>query len=286
MANSSNTPATATGQHGYLVPTKQVRVTDLQARKHNGGEPFAMLTAYDYSTARAFAQAGIEVLLVGDSAANVVFGYSTTQQISMDELCMLAAAVVRGAGNALVVLDLPFGTYEASDEQAVKSAAEIMHRSGGHMVKIEGGVRIAPRIAALKAAGIPVCAHIGFTPQSVNALGGFKVQGRGDAAQALLEDMRAVVAAGADMVLMEMVPAALARDITAECPVPTIGIGAGPDCDGQVLVWHDMVAFPADGHRPKFAKQWAQVGADLTQAAAAYKQEVASRSFPAEEHCF
>lgn len=289
MAQGSSTP-NSTASHaspaGYLAPTKQVRLSDLQARKGPDGTPFAMVTAYDYPTATSFAAAGIEVMLVGDSAANVVFGYGATQQVSMDEMCYLAAAVVRGAGNAFVIMDLPFGTYEASDEQAVRSAAEMMRRSAGHCIKIEGGVRIAPRIEAIKNAGIPVCAHIGFTPQSVNALGGFKVQGRGDGAEQLRADMRAVVEAGADLVVMEMVPADIAKEITAECPIPTIGIGAGPDCDGQVLVWHDMVAFPSNGHRPKFAKQWASVGDDMVQAAAAYKQEVAEGTFPSQEHCF
>lgn len=270
---------------GYMVPTKQVRLTDLQSRK-GSGEPFAMLTAYDYSSARAFAQAGVEVMLVGDSAANVVFGYPTTAHISMDEMCYLAAAVVRGAGNAFVVVDMPFGSYEPSDEQAVRSAVELLHRSGGHCVKLEGGVRIASRIKAIKDAGIAVCAHIGFTPQSVNNLGGFKVQGRGDGADALIADMKAVVEAGADFVVMEMVPADIAKKVTEMCPIPTIGIGAGPDTDGQVLVWHDMVAFPQDGHRPKFAKQWGNVGEIMTSAAAEYKKEVREGTFPAQEHCF
>ncbi len=270
---------------GYLAPTRQVRIGDLRKRK-GSGDKWAMLTAYDYSTARAFSDAGVECLLVGDSAANVVFGYPQTQQISLDEMIYIAAAVVRGAGNALVIADLPFGTYEASDEQAVRSAAEMMRRSGAAMVKIEGGVRIAPRIRALVAAGIPVCAHIGFTPQSVNALSGFKVQGRGDAADQLLADIRAVADAGADFVVLEMVPADVAARASESVGIPTVGIGAGPDTDAQVLVWHDMAALPADGHRPKFAKQWAQVGAELTAAAASYKREVAEGTFPAAEHCF
>ncbi|MDN6705596.1 3-methyl-2-oxobutanoate hydroxymethyltransferase [Corynebacterium glyciniphilum] len=270
---------------GYLAPTRQVRIGDLRKRK-GSGDKWAMLTAYDYSTARAFSDAGVECLLVGDSAANVVFGYPQTQQISLDEMVYIAAAVVRGAGNALVIADLPFGTYEASDEQAVRSAAEMMRRSGAAMVKIEGGVRIAPRIRALVAAGIPVCAHIGFTPQSVNALSGFKVQGRGDAAEQLLADTRAVADAGADFVVLEMVPADVAARASESVDIPTVGIGAGPDTDAQVLVWHDMAALPADGHRPKFAKQWAQVGAELTAAAASYKREVTEGTFPAAEHCF
>jgi 3-methyl-2-oxobutanoate hydroxymethyltransferase len=277
--------ADKTESTGYLAPTRQVRIGDLRKRKGTD-QKWAMLTAYDYSTARAFSAAGVECLLVGDSAANVVFGYPQTQQISLDEMIYIAAAVVRGAGNALVIADLPFGTYEASDGQAVRSAAEMMRRSGAAMVKIEGGVRMAPRIRALVAAGIPVCAHIGFTPQSVNALSGFKVQGRGEGAEQLLADTRAVADAGADFVVLEMVPADVAAQATEAVDIPTVGIGAGPHTDGQVLVWHDMAALPADGHRPKFAKQWAQVGADLTAAAAAYKREVTEGTFPAEEHCF
>ncbi len=279
---ASSAPSTPAG---YMVPTKQVRIRDLHTWRREGRR-WAMLTAYDYSTAVAFAEAGIEVMLVGDSAANVVYGYDTTQQVSMDEMCHLAAAVVRGAGSALVVVDLPFGTYEASDEQAVRSAAEILRRSGAHMVKIEGGVRIAPRIRALVDAGIAVCAHVGFTPQSVNALGGFRVQGRGEGADALLADVEAVTAAGAELVVMEMVPADVAARATEASPVPTVGIGAGPGTDAQVLVWHDMAALPAGGHRPRFAKQWASLGRDLTAAAAAYKREVVEGTFPAEEHCF
>jgi 3-methyl-2-oxobutanoate hydroxymethyltransferase len=277
--------ADKTESTGYLAPTRQVRIGDLRKRKGTD-QKWAMLTAYDYSTARAFSAAGVECLLVGDSAANVVFGYPQTQQISLDEMIYIAAAVVRGAGNALVIADLPFGTYEASDEQAVRSAAEMMRRSGAAMVKIEGGVRMAPRIRALVAAGIPVCAHIGFTPQSVNALSGFKVQGRGEGAEQLLADTRAVADAGADFVVLEMVPADVAAQATEAVDIPTVGIGAGPHTDAQVLVWHDIAALPADGHRPKFAKQWAQVGADLTAAAASYKREVTEGTFPAEEHCF
>lgn len=271
---------------GYLVPTKQIRVTDLQAMKEQS-RPWTMLTAYDYSTAVAFSEAGVEVLLVGDSAANVVFGYQNTSSVSLDEMIYLAAGVVRGAGNAFVLVDLPFGTYEASDEQAVRSAIEIIRRTGAHAVKLEGGVRMASRIKAIVEAGITVCAHIGFTPQSVNSLGGFKVQGRGDGAEQLRADARAVTEAGAAMLVMEMVPAALATEITEELPIPTVGIGAGPGTDAQVLVWHDLAAFPANGHRPRFAKQWASVGEDLTQAAAQYKKEVVEGTFPdAEKHTF
>lgn len=282
MTTNKATSSTA----GYLAPTKQIRVTDLQEAKDEG-RPWAMLTAYDYSTAVAFSEAGIEVLLVGDSAANVVFGYQNTSSVSLEEMIVLAAGVVRGAGNSFVLVDLPFGTYEASNEQAVRSAVEVIRRTGAHGVKLEGGVRMASRIKAIVEAGITVCAHIGFTPQSVNSLGGFKVQGRGGGAEQLRADAHAVAEAGAAMVVMEMVPAALATTLTQELPIPTVGIGAGPGTDAQVLVWHDLAAFPANGHRPRFAKQWASVGEDLTQAAALYKQEVAEGRFPDEkEHSF
>lgn len=270
---------------GYLAPTKKVRVADL-ARKKADGEKWAMLTAYDYATARVFSQAGIECLLVGDSAANVVYGYDTTNQVSVDEMAYLGAAVVRGAGNALVVMDLPFGSYEASDEQCVRTATELVHRTGAHMVKLEGGQRIAPRIRALKDAGLAVCAHVGFTPQSVDNLSGFKVQGRDAGAERLRVDTQAVVDAGADMVVFEMVPAKLAAELTAESPIPTIGIGAGSGTDAQVLVWHDMADFPAGDHRAKFVHRFGTVGEDLAAAAAEYKRAVHQGEFPGPEHAF
>lgn len=245
-----------------------------------------MLTAYDYATARVFSQAGIECLLVGDSAANVVYGYDTTNQVSVDEMAYLGAAVVRGAGNALVVMDLPFGSYEASDEQCVRTATELVHRTGAHMVKLEGGQRIAPRIRALKDAGLAVCAHVGFTPQSVDNLSGFKVQGRDAGAERLRLDTQAVVDAGADMVVFEMVPAELAAELTAESPIPTIGIGAGSGTDAQVLVWHDMADFPAGDHRAKFVRRFGTVGEDLAAAAAEYKRAVHQGEFPGPEHAF
>lgn len=274
----------ADSTQGYLAPTKQVRVSTLKELK--GHRPWAMLTAYDYASATAFAAAGIECLLVGDSAANVVFGYNSTTRVSFDEMAYLAAGVVRGAGNALVIVDLPFGTYEASDEQAVRCATELLHRSGAHMVKLEGGVRMAPRIKALKQAGLAVCAHVGFTPQSVDGLGGFKVQGRGDSAAQVRADVDTVVKAGADFVLFEMVPADLAAEITRSCPVPTIGIGAGNQTDAQVLVWHDMAHMFPTGRLPKFVEVFGEVGSLLIDAASAYKQAVTTREFPAEKHTF
>ena len=238
---------------GYLAPTKKVRVAEF-ARKKADGEKWAMLTAYDYATARVFAEAGIECLLVGDSAANVVYGYDTTNQVSVDEMAFLGADLVR--------------------------------RTGAHMVKLEGGVRIAPRIRALKNAGLAVCAHVGFTPQSVDSLSGFKVQGREAGAEQLRDDVHAVVEAGADMVVFEMVPADLATELTASCPVPTVGIGAGAGTDAQVLVWHDMADLPAGDHRAKFVRRFGTVGADLAAAAADYKRAVHTGEFPADEHTF
>ena len=242
--------------------------------------------AYDYSTARAFAEAEIPVLLVGDSAANVVYGYDTTTQVSLDEMIFLTRSVVRGAPQALVVADLPFGTYEASDEQAIMTSSRVMRESGAQMVKLEGGVRMADRIRALVKAGIPVMAHIGFTPQSVHKLGGFKVQGRGDSAQQLIEDALAVQEAGASAVVLEMVPRDLAKEVTEKLDIPTVGIGAGPDTDAQVLVWYDAMAVPQDGRRPRFVKVFAEVGEAMTEAARTYRQEVEAGQFPSDEHCF
>lgn len=270
--------------HGYLAPTKKIRISDLAKGRKT---PWAMLTAYDYLTAQTLNRAGIEVMLVGDSAANVVLGYDSTNRITLQEMITLTAAVVRGAGTSLVVADLPFGTYEASDEQAVRSATELVHRTGADMVKLEGGVRMASRIRAIVNAGVPVCAHIGFTPQSVAQLGGFKVQGRGsEGADQLRADVDAVAEAGASMVVFEMVPAAVAAELTKATPIPTIGIGAGPDTDAQVLVWQDMAGLPDDARSPRFVRRFGEVGAELTRAATEYRLAVESGEFPAPEHTF
>ena len=249
------------------------------------GHKWAMLTAYDFSTARAFDEAGIPVLLVGDSAANVVYGYDTTVPISVDELIPLVRGVVRGAEHALVVADLPFGSYEGGPAQALATATRFLKETGAHAVKLEGGERVAEQIATLTAAGIPVMAHIGFTPQSVNSLGGFRVQGRGDAAEQTIHDAIAVAEAGAFAVVMEMVPAELATQITGKLTVPTVGIGAGPNCDAQVLVWQDMAGLTS-GKTAKFVKRFGDVGSELRRAATQYADEVASGAFPAEEHSF
>jgi 3-methyl-2-oxobutanoate hydroxymethyltransferase len=268
------------------APKKRIKVRThhLQQWK-NEGHKWSMLTAYDYSTAKAFDEAGIPVLLVGDSAANVVYGYDTTVQVTIDELIPLVRGVVRGAPHALVVADLPFGSYESGPMQALATATRFMKETGAHAVKLEGGERVAEQIAMLTQAGIPVIAHIGFTPQSVNSLGGFRVQGRGDAAEQTVHDAIAVAEAGAVAVVMEMVPAELATQITGKLTIPTVGIGAGPNCDAQVLVWQDMAGMTS-GKTAKFVKRFGDVGGELRRAAELYSNEVASGVFPAEEHSF
>ena len=262
----------------------KVRTHHVQQWKSEGHK-WSMLTAYDFSTARIFDEAGIPVLLVGDSAANVVYGYDTTVPITIDELIPLVRGVVKGAPHALVVADLPFGSYEAGAAQALATATRFMKETGAHAVKLEGGERVAEQIATLTQAGIPVIAHIGFTPQSVNGLGGFKVQGRGDAAEQTIHDAIAVAEAGAVAVVMEMVPAELATQITGKLTIPTVGIGAGPNCDAQVRVWQDMAGMTS-GRTAKFVKRFGDVGGELRRAATEYADEVASGVFPAQEHSF
>jgi 3-methyl-2-oxobutanoate hydroxymethyltransferase len=277
---------TVYGAHpsSHATPRTKTRVHHLQKMKAEGHK-WAMLTAYDYSTARVFDDAGIPVLLVGDSAANVVYGYDTTVPVSVDELIPLVRGVVRGAPHALVVADLPFGSYEAGPAAALDAAIRFMKEAGAQAVKLEGGERVAPQIAALSAAGIPVMAHIGFTPQSVNTLGGFRVQGRGDAGEQTIHDAIAVAEAGAFSVVMEMVPAELATQITGKLTIPTVGIGAGRNCDAQVLVWQDMAGLTS-GKTAKFVKRFGDVGGELHRAATQYADEVASGTFPDDEHSF
>ena len=262
----------------------RIRTHHLQRMKSEGHK-WAMLTAYDFSTARVFDDAGIPVLLVGDSAANVVYGYDTTVPVSIDELIPLVRGVVRGAPHALVVADLPFGSYEAGPAQALATATRFLKEAGAHAVKLEGGERVADQIATLTAAGIPVMGHIGFTPQSVNSLGGFRVQGRGDGAEQTVADAIAVQEAGAFAVVMEMVPAELATQITGKLTIPTVGIGAGPDCDAQVLVWQDMAGLTA-GKTAKFVKRFGDLAGELRRAAESYAEEVAAGVFPGEQHSF
>ncbi|MBU3707099.1 MAG: 3-methyl-2-oxobutanoate hydroxymethyltransferase [Mycobacterium sp.] len=266
------------------APRPKIRTHHLHRWKAEGHR-WAMLTAYDFSTAGVFDEAGIPVLLVGDSAANVIYGYDTTVPVSVDELIPLVRGVVRGAPHALVVADLPFGSYEAGPAQALATATRFLKEAGAHAVKLEGGERVSEQIAVLSAAGIPVMAHVGFTPQSVNALGGFRVQGRGDSSEQTIHDAIAVQEAGAFAVVLEMVPAELATQLTGKLTIPTIGIGAGPHCDAQVLVWQDMAGLTS-GRTAKFVKRFADVGGELRRAATRYAEEVAGGTFPGEEHSF
>jgi len=264
--------------------TRRVRTRDLLAAKERG-EKWPMLTSYDQYTAGIFDASGIPVLLVGDSAANNVYGYETTVPVTVDELLPLVRAVVRATRYALVVGDLPFGSYEEGPTQALRTAVRFMKEGGCHAVKLEGGRRCAPQIAALTGAGIPVMAHIGFTPQSEHVLGGYRVQGRGDAAEEVIADAHAVAEAGAFAVVLEMVPGEVAKRVTHDIAIPTIGIGAGPDTDAQVLVWQDMAGLRT-GRAPRFVKKYADVAGVLTAATKAFAEEVRDGAFPAAEHTF
>jgi len=265
-------------------PTRRVRTRDLLAAKERG-EKWAMLTSYDQYTAGIFDEAGIPVLLVGDSAANNVFGHETTLPVTVDELLPLTRAVVRATKRSLVVGDMPFGSYEEGPSQALRTAVRFMKEGGCHAVKLEGGRRCAAQITAMASAGIPVMAHIGFTPQSEHALGGYRVQGRGDAADEVLADAHAVTEAGAFAVVLEMVPGDVAKRVTADVPIPTIGIGAGPHTDAQVLVWQDMAGLRG-GRMPRFVKRYADLAGALAEATKAYAEEVRDGAFPAPEHTF
>ena len=261
----------------------RVTVRDIAAAKARG-EKWPMLTTYDALTAGIFDEAGIPVLLVGDSAAMVVYGYDTTIPVTVDDLIPLTAAVVRGTKRAMVVADLPFGSYQASPAAALAAATRFMKEAGAHAVKLEGGLRVARHVEELAAAGVPVMGHLGLTPQSVHAFGGFRVQGRGEDGERLLHDAKALQAAGAFAIVLEGIPAVLGGRITESLHIPTIGIGAGPDCDAQVLVWQDMVGLSP--RTPKFAKQYADVAATLRTAAAEFAAEVASGAFPSEEYSY
>ncbi len=261
---------------------KRVRTRHFQRAKEQGIK-ITGLTSYDCLSASIFDEAGIDFLLVGDSAGNTVFGYDTTIPVTIDELIPLTRAVVRGVSRALVVADLPFGSYENGPDEALASAIRFMKETGAHAVKLEGGVRSAKQIKRIVRAGIPVMGHIGFTPQSEHGLGGHIIQGRGEGADRLMDDARAVQEAGAFAVVMEMVPSAIAGEVTKELSIPTISVGAGPDCDGQLLVWSDWAGFTR-GRIPRFVKQYAQIGQTLLEAARTYRDDVESGRYPAAEH--
>ena len=263
---------------------KITSVTFKDSKKN--GEKLTMLTAYDYTTAKLLDESGVDSILVGDSLGMVVLGYDDTLSVTMEDMIHHSAAVARGAKNALVITDMPFMSYQTSVYDAVVNAGRLVKEGKAQAVKLEGGIEFCEHIKAIVKASIPVCAHIGLTPQSINAFGGFKVQGKGkEEAQRLLDEARAVEEAGAFAVVLECVPAKLAKKISESISIPTIGIGAGAGCDGQVLVYQDMLAMYSD-FKPKFVKQYAQLGNVMKDAFKQYIAEVKSGAFPREEHTF
>jgi 3-methyl-2-oxobutanoate hydroxymethyltransferase len=278
---SGNGPLTLYGGTGT---GRRVTVTDLAKAKRKG-EKWPMLTAYDSVIASTFDEAGIPVLLVGDSAGDNHLGYPNTVPVTVDELVILTAAVVRGTQRALIVADMPFGSYQSSPEQALQTGYRFLKEAGAGAVKLEGGRRVLPQVEALVQAGIPVMAHIGFTPQSVNAIGGYRVQGRGDEnAERLLADAKALQEAGAFALVLELVPAELAARVTQALRIPVIGIGAGAGCDAQVMVWTDMAGFTKK--TGSFVKRYADLRTALGDAARAYADEVVTGRFPDDAHSF
>lgn len=274
---STITTASAQREH-------RVTVRSLAARKRRG-ERITMLTAYDFTFARIFETAGIDLILVGDSLGNVVQGAETTLPVTLDEMIYHTRLVARGLSRAMVIGDMPFGSYQVGPEDAVRSAIRLVKEGGAQAVKLEGGRHVAPAIERIVAAEIPVMGHVGLTPQAVNRMGGFRVQGRGEKSRTrVIEDALAVQQAGAFAVVLEGVPAALASEITRRLEIPTIGIGAGPGCDGQVLVMHDLLGL--NDWTPSFVKQYANLGAVATQAARAFAEEVTNGKFPDEEHSY
>lgn len=269
------------GASAPAAPVKRVRTHHLREMKERG-EKITMLTVYDMYTAQVFDEASIDILFTGDSAANNVLGYQTTLPVTVDELIPLARAVARSAKRALVLADLPFGSYQASPEQAFHTAVRFMKEADSHAVKLEGGAEVAPQVEKLASNGIPVMAHIGFTPQSEHALGGYRVQRMEDK---ILRDAHAMEDAGAFALVMEMVPSEIAAQVSKELSIPTIGIGAGPDCDGQVLVWQDAFGL-RKGRMARFVKQYADVHGVLLDAARAYADDVRNGTFPGPEHSF
>ena len=272
------------GAAAAAAPLKRVRTHHLREMKERG-EKITMLTAYDMYTAATFDEAGIDLLLVGDSASNNVFGNETSLPVTVDELLPLTRAVSRSVQRAMVVGDLPFGSYQASPEQGYLTAVRFMKEAGAHCVKLEGGAEMAPVIEKCTQGGIPVMAHIGFTPQSEHTLGGYRVQGRGETSERIMADARAVQEAGAFAVVMEMVPGEVAERISKELTIPTIGIGAGAGCDGQVLVWQDAFGLRT-GKMARFVKQYADVHTVLLDAARAYADDVRGGTFPGLDHTF
>ncbi|MBB6056135.1 3-methyl-2-oxobutanoate hydroxymethyltransferase [Tolumonas osonensis] len=267
-----------------MSTVSRVRIPHLQQMKE-AGKKWAMLTAYDMYTAAIFEEAGIPVLLIGDSASNNVLGNDSSLPITVDELLPLVRAVSTSTRRPLIIADLPFGSYQASPEQCFHTAVRFMKEGGAHAVKLEGGIGMVPQAEMLARSGIPVMAHIGFTPQAEHQLGGYRVQGRGDNARTLIEAAKAFEAAGAFALLIEMVPGEIAAEITRSVSIPTVGIGAGNQCDAQVLVWQDMAGLRS-GKLPRFVKQYADMRTLLLNAAKEYASEVETSIFPGPEHTF
>ena len=270
--------------YGGSPTGRRITVRDLAEAKARG-EKWPMITAYDALTARVFDEAGIPVLLVGDSAAMVVYGHDSTIPVTVDELMPLVRGVVRGSQRAMVVADLPFGSYQASPAQALDTAARFMKEAGAHAVKLEGGARVLPQVELLASSGIPVMAHLGLTPQSVHAFGGYRVQGRGEDGVRLLQDAKALQAAGAFAVVLEVVPADLAGHVTEVLSIPTIGIGAGAATDAQVIVWQDMAGL-TPGRTAKFVRKYADMHGVLLEASKAWASDVVSGAYPGPEHTY
>jgi 3-methyl-2-oxobutanoate hydroxymethyltransferase len=284
MTQSASTGSAQPAPYGAAARIKRTTVRDIQAYKTRG-ERFATLTSYDRQSAAVFDEAGIPLLLVGDSAGNNVLAYDDTLPVTVEELLPLCRAVVRGAPHAMVVADLPFGSYQSSPAQALATAVRFVKETGVQAVKLEGGAALAPAVHAIVAAGVPVIAHIGFTPQSLHAFGGYRVQGRGADGDQLVLDAAALADAGAFAIVLEMVPSAVAAQVTKELAIPTIGIGAGAECDGQILVWQDMAGLSPQP-TPKLVKAYADLRGTLRAAAAAYAAEVRDGVFPGPENTY
>ncbi len=267
----------------YGATHRRVSVLDIAAAKEQG-EKWAMLTAYDHLTAGIFESAGVPVLLVGDSAANNVLGYENTIGITVDEMLPMVRAVVRGTQRAMVIADLPFGSYESSPTQALETATRFFKESGAHAVKLEGGTRVIPQIETLVTHGIPVVGHLGLTPQSVHALGGYRVQGRGGQGEEMIREAKSLEAAGAFAVVLEMIPSDLAQRITSSLSIPTIGIGAGKACDAQVLVWQDLLGMHAQP--PRLAKKYVDLRSIMSEAVSHWVSDVSTGAFPTKEQTF
>ena len=283
VMDSSQNHSSSVSLYGGTSP-RRVNVRDLALAKANN-DRWPMITAYDAQTARIFDQAGFPVILVGDSAAMVVYGYDNTVPVTIEELLPLVRAVVRGSSRAMVVADLPFGSYQASPAQALETASMFMKDGGAHAVKLEGGHTILPQIELLVSSGIPVIGHLGLTPQSVNLLGGYRVQGRGESGERLLQDAKALESVGVSAVVLEVVPADLAARVTDMLSIPTVGIGAGPSTDAQVIVWQDMAGLTPDP-LPKFVRRYANLADTLDAAAREWARDVVNGTFPNENESY